>query len=94
MVVDGDPHERRRRPGELTHLASMTDGSSSNSVLVEEATTVSLSPILDGDGSGSAVASHGKHSSGRQQRAKQSSGTSEFEVMGEMALLFIKVVTE
>jgi hypothetical protein len=40
----------------------MTDGSSSNSVLDEEAMTASLSPSLDGDGSGSAVAGHGKQS--------------------------------
>jgi hypothetical protein len=42
----------------------MTDGSCSNSVLEEEATTVSLSPGLDGDGSGSVVAGHGKQSGG------------------------------
>jgi hypothetical protein len=63
-VVDGDPRRRRRRRGELTRPASMTDGSCSNSVLEEEATTVSLSPGLDGDGSGSTVAGHGKQSGG------------------------------
>jgi hypothetical protein len=48
------------RRGELARPASMTDGSSSNWVLEEEATTVSLSPGLDGDGSGLVVAIHGK----------------------------------
>jgi hypothetical protein len=42
----------------------MIDGSCSNSELEEEVTTVSLSPGLDGDGSGSAVAGHGKQSCG------------------------------
>jgi hypothetical protein len=48
------------RRGELARPASMTDDSSSNWVLEEEATTVSLSPGLDGDGSGLVVAIHGK----------------------------------
>jgi hypothetical protein len=60
VVVDGDPHGRRMRRGELARPASMTDDSSSNWVLEEEATTVSLSPGLDGDGSGLVVAIHGK----------------------------------
>jgi hypothetical protein len=38
----------------------MTDGSGSNSVLEEEVMMVSLSPGLDDDGSGSAVAGHSK----------------------------------
>jgi hypothetical protein len=63
-VVNGDPRVRRRQCSELTRPASMTDGSSSNSVLEEEATTASLSPGLGGDGSGSAVAGHGKQSGG------------------------------
>jgi hypothetical protein len=66
MVVDDDPRGRRRRRDELTHPASMIDGSSSNSVLEKEATTVSLSHGLDGDGGGSTVAGHSKQSSGRQ----------------------------
>jgi hypothetical protein len=92
-VVDGDLHERRRRHSELAHLVSMTDGSSSNSVLEEEAMTVSLSPSLDGDGSGSVVVGHGKQSGGRHWRAKQSSGTSELEGDGGMALFFVEVLT-
>jgi hypothetical protein len=40
------------------------------------------------------VAGHGKQSGDWHWRAEQSSGTSEFEVTGEMALLFVKVVTE
>jgi hypothetical protein len=72
----------------------MMDGSSSKSVLEVEATTVSLSPGLDGDGSGSAVASHGKKSGGRQWRAKQSSSTSKLEGDGGMALFFIEVLTK
>jgi hypothetical protein len=63
-VVDSDLHRRRRRCGELARPASMTDGSSSNSVLEEDATTARLSPGLDGDGSGSVVAGHGKQSGG------------------------------
>jgi hypothetical protein len=59
-VVDGDLHGRRRRCGELTRPTSMTDGSSSNSMLEEEATMTRLSPNLDGDGRGSAVGSHGE----------------------------------
>jgi hypothetical protein len=78
-VVDGDPRGRRRQCGELARPASMTDGSSSNSVLEEEATTASLSPGLDDDGSDSAVAVHGKQSGGQQWRVEQSSGTSELE---------------
>jgi hypothetical protein len=46
-VVNGDLRGRRRRRGELTRPASMTDGSSSNSVLQEEATTASLSPNFE-----------------------------------------------
>jgi hypothetical protein len=42
----------------------MIDGSSSNSVLEEEVTTVSLSPGLDGHGSGSVVAGHNMQSGG------------------------------
>jgi hypothetical protein len=72
----------------------MTDGSSYNSVLEEEATTVILSPSLDGDGSSSAVASHGKQSGGRHWRAEQSSGTSELEGDCRMVLFFIEVLTE
>jgi hypothetical protein len=62
----------------------MTDGLSSNLVLEEESTTVSLSPGLDDDGSGSAVASHDK----------QSSGTTELEGDGGMAVFFVEVLTE
>jgi hypothetical protein len=40
----------------------MAGGSSSNSVLEEEATTVNLFPGLDGDRSGSAVAGHDEQS--------------------------------
>jgi hypothetical protein len=43
-------------------------------------------------GGGSVVASHGKQSGDRQWRVEQSSGASEFEA-GEMALLFVEVVT-
>jgi hypothetical protein len=50
-MVDRDPRGRRRRYGELARPASMIDGLSSNSVLAEEATMVSLSPSLGGDGS-------------------------------------------
>jgi hypothetical protein len=49
MVVNGDPHGRRRQRSELARPALMTDGLSSNSVLNEEAMTASLSPSLDGD---------------------------------------------
>jgi hypothetical protein len=72
-VVDGDLHERSRRRGELAHLVSMTDGSSSNSVLEEEATTVSLSLHLDSDRSGSTVASHGKKSGSGKAEMKTGS---------------------
>jgi hypothetical protein len=58
MMVDGDPRGRRRGHGELARPASMIDGLSSNSVLEEGEMTASLSPDLDGDGSGSAVAEH------------------------------------
>jgi hypothetical protein len=71
-VVDGDPRRRRRWCGELTRPASMTDNSISNSVLEEEAMTTSLSPGLDGDGSGSLVAGHGKESGGRLSRGGDS----------------------
>jgi hypothetical protein len=86
VVVDGDPRGRRRRHSELTRPASMANGSRSNSVLEEEATTMSLSLSLDGDGSGSTVAGHGKQSGGRQWRVEQSSGTSELEGDDRMAL--------
>jgi hypothetical protein len=59
-VVNGDLCKRRRRRGELTRPVSMTDGSGSNSVLEEEVMMVSLSPGLDDDGSGSAVAGYSK----------------------------------
>jgi hypothetical protein len=61
-VVNDDPCGRRRRHGELARPASMVGGSSSNSVLEEEATTASLFLGLDGDESGSAVAGHGEQS--------------------------------
>jgi hypothetical protein len=93
-VVNGDPRGRRRQCGELARPASMTDGSSSNSVLEEEATMTRLSPSLDGDGRGSAVASHGKQSGERQWRAEKSSGTSELEGDDGMALFFVEVLTE
>jgi hypothetical protein len=64
MMVDSDPCGRRRRRGELALPTSMTDGSISNSVLEEEVMTASLSPGLDDDGSGSAVAGHGNQSDG------------------------------
>jgi hypothetical protein len=48
-VVNGDPRGRRRQRGELARPASMAGSSSSNSVLEEEATTMSLFPSLDGD---------------------------------------------
>jgi hypothetical protein len=63
-VVDDDPRESRRRRGELARPVSMTDGSSSNSMLEEEVTTVSLFPSLDSDGSVSVVAGHDKQSGG------------------------------
>jgi hypothetical protein len=56
MVTRG----RRRRCDELARLTSMANGLSSNLVLEEEAMTVSPSPGLDGDGSGSTVAGHGE----------------------------------
>jgi hypothetical protein len=59
--VDGDPRGRRQR-GELARPTSMAGGSSSNPVLEEEATTASLFPGLDGDGSSSAVVDHGEQS--------------------------------
>jgi hypothetical protein len=93
-VVDGDPHRRRRQHGELSRPASMTDGSSSNSVQEAEVTTVSLSPNLDGDGSSSVVVGHDKHSGGWQWRAEHSSGMSELEGNGGMALFFVEVLTE
>jgi hypothetical protein len=93
-VVDDDLRGRRRRCGELARPVSMTDGSSSNSVLEEEATMTHLSPGLDGDGRGSAVASHSKQSGKRQWRAEKSSGTSELEGDDGMALFFIEVLTE
>jgi hypothetical protein len=61
-AVDHYLRGRRRRHGELARLASMVGGSSSNSVLEEEATTVNLFPSLDGDRSGSAVAGHDEQS--------------------------------
>jgi hypothetical protein len=51
-VVNGDPRGRRRRRGELAHPVSMANGSSSNSVLEEEATMVSIFLSLDSEGSG------------------------------------------
>jgi hypothetical protein len=67
-VVNGDPRGRRRQRGELARPASMAGSSSSNSVLEEEATTMSLFPSLDGDESGSAVAGHSEQS--RRAEAK------------------------
>jgi hypothetical protein len=40
------------------------------------------------------VAGHGEQSGDQQFRAEHSSGTSEFEATGEMALLFVEVVTK
>jgi hypothetical protein len=40
------------------------------------------------------VAGRGEQSNNRQWRVDQSNDTSEFEAKGEMALLFIEVVTE
>jgi hypothetical protein len=40
------------------------------------------------------VAGHGEQSGDRQWRMEQSSSTTEFEVIGEMVLLFIEVVTK
>jgi hypothetical protein len=70
VAVNSNPHERRRPRGELAHLASMAGGSSSNSVLEEEATTVSIFPSLDGDESGSAMASHGEQSRRAEVKAR------------------------
>jgi hypothetical protein len=61
-AVNDDPCRRRRRHGELSHSASMASGTSSISVLGEEATTASHFPSLDGDESGSAVDGHGEQS--------------------------------
>jgi hypothetical protein len=45
-------------------------------------------------GGSSVVAGHGEQSGDQQWRMEQSSSTTEFEVIGEMVLLFIEVVTK
>jgi hypothetical protein len=70
VAVNDDPRRRRRQRGELARPASMTGGSSSNSVLEEEATLASLFPVLDGDESGSAVAGHGEQSRRAEAEAR------------------------
>jgi hypothetical protein len=71
IVVNYDPHGRRRRHRKLARSVSMAGGSCSDSVLEEEVTTASLFLDLDGDQSGLAVASHGEQSwhGGEQSRA-------------------------
>jgi hypothetical protein len=83
----GDPHGTRRRRGELARLASMAGDSSSNSVLEEEATTASLFPGLDGDGSGSVVAGHGKQSQRGGERSRAVAGRREGEGNGRQVPL-------
>jgi hypothetical protein len=59
---------------------------------VQEVHGVMALPLAQLDGT--EAAGHGEQSGNRQWRAEQSSGASEFEATGEMALLLIEVVTK
>jgi hypothetical protein len=69
-AIDGDPRRRRMRRGELAHPTLMAGGSSSNSVLDEEATMASLFPCMDDDKSGSTVVGHGEQSRREVERSR------------------------
>jgi hypothetical protein len=69
-AIDGDPRRRRMWHGELAHPTLMAGGSSSNSVLDEEAMMASLFPCLDGDKSGSTVVGHGEQSRREVERSR------------------------
>jgi hypothetical protein len=87
-VVDSDPRRRRRRRrGELAHPASMAGGSSSNSVLEQEATTVSLFLGLDGDRSGAVVAGHCEQSQHRGEQSRAVAGQHKGEGNGRRVTL-------
>jgi hypothetical protein len=87
-VIDGDPRRRRMRRGELAHPTLMASGSSSNSVLDEEAMMASLFPCLDGDKSGSTVVGHGEQSRREVERSRAVQDDAREKEMGDESLCF------